>query len=178
MPVMPLPVDDGGPEREAPGSARVRRVVLALIALAVLGAGAGIGARLLRARRAEAAAATSGAAGVARGADPTSDSLARAPAGVRVKVAVVNATQTRGLARRATQALRDRGYDVVEVGTTGKLRDSSLVVDQSGHPDWARRLARAAGGARVEARPDSSHYLDLTLLLGRAWHPPAEPFYP
>ena len=44
--------------------------------------------------------------------------IARAPAGQRVKVEVVNATTVRGLARRATRALRDRGYDVVAVGTT------------------------------------------------------------
>src|SRR6185503_7191863 len=36
-----------------------------------------------------------------------------APDGVRVRVQVINATNIRGLARRATQVLRDRGFDVV-----------------------------------------------------------------
>lgn len=176
MSVMPLPVDDGGPTPEARRWSVVRRVAIGAVALAVLGGGTWVGVSTVRARRAAAAAPTG--PGAARGPDTTTDSLARAPNGVRVKVHVVNATRVRGLARRATQALRDRGYDVVEVGTTGQLRDSSLVLDRSGHPDWARRLARAVGGARVEARPDSSHYLDLTVLVGRAWRPPAEPFYP
>ncbi len=171
---MPLPVDDGGPEPPPPSSARARVAALVAVAVLVLGGGGWIGARVLRARQPVAAQV----AGAAAGPDMTTDSLARAPAGVRVKVQVVNATKVRGLARRATQALRDRGYDVVEVGTTRQLRDSSLVLDRSGHAEWARRAARALGGARVEARPDSSHYLDLTVLVGRAWRPAAEPFYP
>src|SRR5205814_750511 len=41
---------------------------------------------------------------------------ARAPQDVRIRVEVLNATQTRGLARRATFYLRDRGFDVVGSG--------------------------------------------------------------
>lgn len=96
----------------------------------------------------------------------------------RVRVEVLNATTTRGLARRATAQLRDRGLDVVEVGTSPEQRDSTLVLDRSGHPEWARRVADALGGARVEARPDSSRYVDVTVLLGRAWRPPPHPLYP
>ncbi len=169
---MPLPVDAGTPEpRRRRG--RVRVAAAAVVIAAALGIGGWYGVRVVRARR---AAALPPAPTAGRGV--TSDSLARAPNGVRVKVQVVNATRVRGLARRATQAIRDRGYDVVEIGTTGQQRDTTLVLDRSGHQDWARRLARAMGGARVEARPDSSHYLDLTVLVGRSWHPPAEPFYP
>jgi hypothetical protein len=102
----------------------------------------------------------------------------RAPYGVRIRVQVVNNTTTRGLARRATMLLRDRGFDVVEAGTAVGSLDSTLVLDRSGHPDWAKRVAAALGGARVESRPDSSRYLDVTVLLGRSWRPPTEPFYP
>jgi len=102
----------------------------------------------------------------------------RAPEGVRVRVQVVNTTTTRGLARRATLYLRDRGFDVVEMGSDGPARDVTLVLDRSGHPEWARLVAAALGGATVESRPDSSRYLDVTVLLGGAWRPPPEPFYP
>jgi len=103
---------------------------------------------------------------------------ARAPRDTRIRVQVINATRTRGLARRATMHLRDRGFDVVKTGTESKTLDSTVVLDRSGHPEWARLVARALGGARVEARPDSSRYLDVTVLLGASWRPPAEPFYP
>jgi hypothetical protein len=103
---------------------------------------------------------------------------AEAPAGVRIRVEVLNATRVRGLARRATMHLRDRGFDVVNVGTSREARDSTLVLDRSGHAEWAALVARALGGARVEPAPDSSRYLDVTVLVGATWRPPAEPFYP
>ncbi len=95
-----------------------------------------------------------------------------------MKVQVLNGTTVRGLARRATVLLRDRGFDVVDVGTTSDRRDTTLVLDLSGHPEWARRVSRVFGAARVEARPDSSRYLDITVILGSSWRPPAQPFYP
>jgi len=101
-----------------------------------------------------------------------------APAGVRIRVQVLNATATRGLARRATGFLRDRGFDVVDVGTAPETRDSTLVLDRSGTAAWARLVAQALGAARVEPRPDSSRYLDVTVFVGRDWTPPAQPFYP
>ena len=106
------------------------------------------------------------------------DSLARAPEGVRIRVEVLNAKKTRGLAKRMTRHLRDNGFDVVDMGTERTQRDSTLVLDRSGHPDWARRVAKALGGVPVESRPDSSRYLDVTVLIGVSWRPPPEPFHP
>jgi hypothetical protein len=96
----------------------------------------------------------------------------------RVRVQVLNATRIRGLGRRAMLYLRDQGFDVVEVGTTSATRDTTLVLDRSRHPEWAQNIATSFGTARVEARPDSSRYLDVTVLVGASWRPPAQPFYP
>ena len=74
--------------------------------------------------------------------------------------------------------LRDQGFDVVEVGTTKVLQDTTLVLDRSRHPEWARNIATSLGAARVETRPDTSRYLDVTVLVGSSWRPPAQPFYP
>ena len=142
-----------------------------LLALAVLLAAGGATAWTMRSR----AAARAGG-----GADPVAKPPSvMAPAGVRIRVEVVNATRTRGLARRATMYLRDRGFDVVTFSTTSTRRDTTLVLDRSGNPEWARLVAEALGGvAVVEPRPDSSRYLDVTVLLGASWRPPTEPFYP
>lgn len=102
----------------------------------------------------------------------------RAPEGVRIRVQVLNATKTRGLARRATMLLRDRGFDVVENGTLPQLRDTTVVLDLSGHPDWANRIAQILAPAKVTARADSSRYLDIAVLIGSTWRPPSKPFYP
>ncbi len=105
------------------------------------------------------------------------DSL-RAPSGVRIKVEVVNTTGIRGLGRRATRVLRDAGFDVVEVHTAGPRRDSTLVLDRSHHAAWTSSIARILMPARSEERPDTSRYLDVTVLLGASWRPPAEPLDP
>lgn len=116
-----------------------------------------------------------------RGVLPISDkpegAVVMAPANTRIKVEVINATTVRGLGRRATLFLRDRGFDVVGIGTSRELRDSTLVLNRSGHDDWANLLGKAFG-ARVESRPDSSRYLDVTVLIGANWRPPALPLYP
>ena len=102
----------------------------------------------------------------------------RAPEGVRIRVQVLNTTKTRGLARRATRLLRDRGFDVVELGTVGPTIDTTVVLDLSGHPDWAESVAKVMAPARTRARRDSSRYLDIAVLIGSTWRPPAEPLYP
>ena len=102
---------------------------------------------------------------------------ARAPEGVRIKVEVLNATQTKGLARKATVYLRDRGFDVVGSGNVTEQRASTIVYDRSGHPEWARLVGRAMNATVVE-RADSSRYLDVTVLLGGNWRPPPLPFHP
>jgi hypothetical protein len=110
---------------------------------------------------------------------PVHADLPRAPTGVRVRVQVINTTRTRGLARRATRVLRDQGFDVVEMTTAGPSRDTTLVLDRSGHPAWAASVAKVLGpAARSEAQLDSSRYLDITVLLGTLWRAPAEPFNP
>ena len=157
------PLSRGG-GKDARRRRRNRLVALALLVAVVAAAGWAWRAR-------------SGAGG-----DPLSAVLggdgARAPEGVRIKVEVLNATTTRGLAGRARRVLRDRGFDVVAVGTDPAARDSTLVLDRSNHPEWAQLVAEALGGARVESRPDSSRYLDVTVLLGTAWRPPPEALYP
>lgn len=102
---------------------------------------------------------------------------AKAPDGTRIKVEVLNATKTQGLARRATLYLRERGFDVVGSGNVAEQRATTIVYDRSSHPDWARLVARAMN-APVVARPDSSRYLDVTVLIGADWRPPPLPFHP
>ncbi len=105
-------------------------------------------------------------------------SSARAPEGVRIRVEILNATAVPRLALAATPVLRDRGFDVVSVGNAPAKRDSTLVLDRRGHPEWARLVMEVLGGSRVESRPDTSNYVDITVLLGADWKPPPKTVYP
>lgn len=142
------------------------RILIALVLLGALIGGAVVATRKPAARAGGVVVALGG-------------SGARAPAGVRVRVEVLNASRVIGLARRATLYLRDRGFDVVESGNAaGERRDTTLVLDRSGHQEWAESVARAMGEAQMVARPDTLHDVDVTVLVGSAWRPPAQPFYP
>ncbi len=101
-----------------------------------------------------------------------------APPNTRVRVEILNASRTRGLARRATRLLRDRGFDVVSYSNSRETQDSTVVLDRTNHADWAALVGKALGGARVEPRPDTSRYVDITVVLGVTWRPPPQPFSP
>ena len=97
-------------------------------------------------------------------------------AGDRPRVEVLNGAGVPGLARRATQHLRDRGVDVVHFGNASSFgRESTVVVARSDDLDAARRVAGALGLDTIEVEPDPELYLDATVQLGRDWPPPGEP---
>lgn len=100
------------------------------------------------------------------------------PRDVRVRIEVLNTTDIRGLARQGTFFMRDLGFDVVGSGNSSERPDSTTVLVRSDLTEWGERAARALGGARVEIRPDSSRYLDLTILLASDWRPPPQSLHP
>lgn len=93
-----------------------------------------------------------------------------APARARTRVEVLNGTTRAGLARSATERLRDAGFDVVYFGN-GPRTDSSVVLDRTGRPDVARAVAEALGVPHVRSQPDPGLYLDVTVILGADWPP-------
>ena len=71
---------------------------------------------------------------------------------------------------RATEALRSRGFDVVDFSSDrSRILDRTIVVDRSGNPGIARQVADALGlpKDRVQQRVDRQLLLDATVLLGR-----------
>jgi hypothetical protein len=106
------------------------------------------------------------------------DTMRVVPDTLRIRVELLNATGERGLARRAMRYFRDRGFDVVSVGNASERVDSSVVLNRTGHAAWAELAVRAAGSARIETRPDTSRYLDLTILLGSSFRPLPHILYP
>lgn len=95
--------------------------------------------------------------------------------GARVRVEVLNAGGVSGLARRATDHLRDRGFDVVYMGNAGTFeQQATVVVARTADIDAARRVAAALGTDSIAVEPDPQLYVDATVRLGQDW-PPAQP---
>lgn len=109
---------------------------------------------------------------------PDAPKVVQIPDGVRIRVEVINTTTQRGLGRRAMFFLRDQGFDVVRYASGSAPRDSTQIIDRSGRREWADLVAKALGVSRVVVEVDSTRYLDVSVLLGRDWRPPAKPFYP
>lgn len=92
----------------------------------------------------------------------------------RVRVEVLNGGGVSGAARRATDAARATGFDVVFFGNAGSFdKVESEVVDRVGRPDHARAVADALGIRIVRSDPDPDRYVDVSVVLGSDWTPPA-----
>ena len=130
---------------------------VALVFLVVLAAGALVGSAITQWRP---------------GGTPA-DSVARPmDFGTRVRVEILNAGGRPDMARRATDILRSRGFDVVYFGNAESFgQDTSRVLDRVGRVDAARAVADALGIEVVESRMDENLYLDITVRLGLDWEP-------
>ena len=96
--------------------------------------------------------------------------------GPRIRVEVLNAGGVAGMARRATEQLRDRGFDVVYMGNAATFQqDSTVVYARTADLEAARRVAEALGTDSVVLEPDPQLYLDATVHLGKDWPPASEP---
>lgn len=86
-----------------------------------------------------------------------------------IQVDVRNGCGVPGLATRMTDYLRDRGFDVVEMGNyTSFDQQETVVLDRVGDSTAAHRVAAALGlpedRVRQEIRPE--YYLDASIIIG------------
>lgn len=92
--------------------------------------------------------------------------------GERVIVQVLNNGGLRGMAAAATEVLREAGFDVVESDNLQPFdRENSVVLARGGRLDMASRVADALAIAGYRDEPDSTVYVDVTVLLGTDWSP-------
>ncbi len=90
--------------------------------------------------------------------------------GRRVRVEILNGAGVDRLARRATERLRELGFDVVYYGNAAEFdRDTSVAIARLESIEPARRVADALGLRRVSHEQDRNLYLDVTVILGRDW---------
>ena len=88
----------------------------------------------------------------------------------RVTVDVRNGGGVPGVARAATERLREIGYDVVRFGNDDAFDlDSSVVVDRIGDLEMAAKVAEALGISAVRSDPDPNLFVDVTVRLGAEW---------
>jgi hypothetical protein len=95
--------------------------------------------------------------------------------GRRIRVEILNGAGVDRLAQRATEHLRELGFDVVYYGNAEDFeRDSSVAIARLDNVEPARRVADALGLRQVLHQPDRNLYLDVSVVLGRDWADPGE----
>jgi hypothetical protein len=92
--------------------------------------------------------------------------------GEHIVVEVLNGSGRRGLARVATRALRQAGFDVVYFGTGSDTIPITQVLARRGDSLAAVRVARALGGGQARVRQDTLLRVDVTVLLGGDYRAP------
>lgn len=86
----------------------------------------------------------------------------------RIRIEVRNGAGLPGAAERVTELLRRRGFDVVDFGNAERFdHQRTHVLDRIGNPGHAREVASVLRGVPIESAPDSTLYLDVTVMLGR-----------
>jgi hypothetical protein len=91
----------------------------------------------------------------------------------RAKVEVLNGSGKTGLAKLATEQLRDAGFDVVQFGN-GPVTQKSYVLDRVGKLDLATTVGHALSITDVRTKIDTTRYVDASVVLGRDWPKPKE----
>lgn len=89
----------------------------------------------------------------------------------RAKVEVLNGSGKQGLARLATEQLRDAGYDVVQFGNAAHTTAVSYVIDRIGKPEIATAVAQQLGIDSSRTQIDTTRYVEATVVLGKDWPP-------
>jgi hypothetical protein len=94
--------------------------------------------------------------------------------GPAITVEVLNASGRAGDARIGTRVLREAGIDVVYFGNAvDNGLDSTRIIVRRGAEQVGARVRAALGQGRVEIQLDSTRLLDVSVLLGADFAPPA-----
>ena len=91
-----------------------------------------------------------------------------------ITVEVLNASGRAGDARIGTRMLREAGIDVVYFGNASENGlDSTRIIVRRGTAKVGERVRSVLGQGRVEVELDNSKLLDVSVLLGADFAPPA-----
>ncbi|MBE2190033.1 MAG: LytR C-terminal domain-containing protein [Desulfobulbaceae bacterium] len=86
-----------------------------------------------------------------------------------IQINILNASGEAGLAARAKEYLRGRGFDVVEIGNYSENLDKSIIIDRLGDINSAYKVAYAVGitDSLITSQIDSSLFLRSSIILGK-----------
>jgi hypothetical protein len=93
----------------------------------------------------------------------------------RLRIEVLNGTDISGLAKEASEFLRDKGFDVVRYGNTSKKVEKTVVIDRTDPESKNARLVRdVLKQGTITYEPHSVQLLEVTVVMGKDFEPRKE----
>ena len=92
--------------------------------------------------------------------------------GEKIQLTILNACGISGLAAEARDYLRNRGYDVVEIGNYPEVINNSIICDRTGNNDSANKIAFAMGipDSLIVSDTDSTLFISASIIIGEDFH--------
>lgn len=88
--------------------------------------------------------------------------------GKAIRVEVLNGSGTSGAAMGLAEALRDSGFDVVDIRNADRSDyGRTLVLDRVGEERWARAVAGRLGVEEIARERNDDLLLEVTVIVGR-----------
>jgi len=85
-----------------------------------------------------------------------------------IKVSVLNGTDISGLARKTTEILRGKGFDIMEYGNAQTKVEKTIIIDHySPDMEYGRIVGRALGCKNITKSIDSSKIVKVTIIIGK-----------
>jgi hypothetical protein len=90
------------------------------------------------------------------------------PDGKPIRVEVLNGSGVPRAGVVVAEALRDRGFDVVDIRNADRSDyERTIVLDRVGQPGWARAVAERLGASEPVRQRNDDLLLEVTVILGR-----------
>jgi hypothetical protein len=100
----------------------------------------------------------------------TTNKITRQPSGSTLQIDVQNGSGVPGIADKFTEYLRQKGFDVVEMGNFSSSDvKTSMVIDRAGNMRNAKRVAASIGISEkyVIQQMNNNYFLDATVVIGK-----------
>lgn len=96
------------------------------------------------------------------------NTISRSTAQEVIQLNILNACGADGLASKAKEYLRSRGFDVVEIGNSENFMEQSIIIDRLGDIQSSKQLAYALGikDSLIVTRIDSNLFIRATVMIG------------
>jgi aspartokinase len=86
----------------------------------------------------------------------------------KIQVEVLNGCGEDGSAQTFTKYLRSKGFDVVSIGNADNFEyQETKIICRTTKKNYAKQVANALGIKKISIEPDSTRFVDVSVIVGK-----------